>query len=355
MNFGLVGWASTTGVGGINSDIASLAPWVSHWLVPKHPKMPAHQPFLDKASSKKIIQVGARAKETVIDEFLREVDGILYVEKPCLQDECNIVSEAKKRNKLVIGIPMWEWWPERASWALETDVLWAVSDFTNRYLNSLSDILYVQGYKHRWRGNVIGDRWGVDLTEFAFTQRESAGRFVFINGNGGYKLRKASDVVFKAFSRPGAPPLEVFTQQKERIAEISSENIMLVENNFRDRTDVYGTGDVFLFPSYWEGLGLGLYEAQAMGGVVITTRHPPMNECMSPYLVGIEKLASETLGGKKIIKAVPSVDELYEMSCSLYKKSIVDDSIAARRKMEDSFDLRKVLSQVYASVLSIAG
>ena len=347
MNFGLVGWAIASGNGGMNSDIASLASWITHWLIPAHPKSANHQPYLENQSATKLVHCRLAGDEDIYLKFLDEVDGIVYVEHPCLRDNFDIVERAKKMGKLVVGIPMWEWWPERKPWAMQTDILWAVTPFTNRYLKSLSDVLYVHGWKHRWRNHVIGDRWGVNLADFPFRQRTEAKNFVFINGNGGYKMRKASDVVFEAFSMPGAPPLTVYTQQTETIAKNISDNITIIDRNFPERKDVYDDGDVFLFPSYWEGLCHGIYEGQASGGLVITTDHPPMNECGTPFLIPIEHSGQEDLAGKKIIKVVPSAEMLHQCSLAVRSADIAQISNSGRENIVNNFDLRGSLQKIH--------
>jgi len=352
MNIGLIGWAIASGNGGMNSDIATLASWITHWLVPQHPNSKNHQEYLDKAQSKKVIECKLTGDNAVYDKFLDEVDGILYVEYPCLKGEYDIVAEAKKKGKLVIGIPMWEWWPERKPWSLQTDVLWAVTQTTHEYLQSLSMLLFMHGYEHAWKGQIFGNRWGVNINDFKYNLRTKANSFVFINGNGGYKLRKASDVVFEAFSRPGAPPLTVYTQ-KDNIAQIKSSNITLIDNNFPTRSEVYSEGDVFLFTSYWEGLCHGIYEGQASGGLVVTTDHPPMNECGTPFLVPVEKYLQEDLSGKKICKAVPSAAILYSICKKLYKKDIAELSETGRSNIETRFDLRNTLDDLYTSAVHV--
>lgn len=349
MNIGLVGWGCTTGNGGMNSDIASLATWVTHWLVPKHPSLPNHEPYLERArkNNTQIIEAPLKSDFHHVHDFLDLVDGILYIEHPCYKDDFNIVLEAKKKGKVVIGIPMWEWWPERKDWALQTDILWAVTNFTNQYLTSLSNVLFTHGWQHNWRNRVIGNKWGVNLDCFQFSQRTKAERFVFINGNGGYKLRKASDIVAKAFAKPGAPPLVVYTQQQEQIALFNSSNVEIIHKNFPEREDVYADGDVFLFPSYWEGLCHGIYEAQAVGGLVITSKQPPMNECGSPYLVGIDRYEQEDLSGKKIVKAVPDVGDLYDICCCLSQQDITIHSMKSRQLIEQKYNLRQNLKSIY--------
>lgn len=356
MNFGLVGWGCTTGNGGMNSDLASFATWVSHWLIPEHPKLPNHKEYLDRArkAGTTIIETTLKPNKAVIDSFLDAVDALIYIEHPCYKDDgYNIVLEAKKKNKIVVGIPMWEWWPERKNWSLKTDILIAVTNFTKKYLDALSNTLHCHGYIHNWHGNVISTKWGVNLECFKFKERKVANKFVFINGNGGHKLRKASDIVSEVFSRKGAPPLLVYSQQKEKIAQFSSPNIEVVYRNFSNREDVYFEGDVFLFPSYWEGLCHGVYEAQAVGGIVVTSSQPPMNECGSPYLVGVSRYEQEDLSGKKILKSVPDSDDLYNICRSLYRADIRSESQINRNRIESEYDLRANVNSLYYLILSV--
>lgn len=352
MNIGLVGWGIASGNGGMNSDIISLASWVTHWLIPNHPRSANHPDYLERGREKIIVECKLSDDNDIYNKFLDEVDGILYIEHPCITGEYDIVSEANKRGKIVIGIPMWEWWPERKSWALNTDMLWAVTKASNEYLRALSMTLFMHGYHHSWRGHVFGSSWGVNLEDFPFRKRSRADKFVFINGNGGYKLRKASDIVFDAFSRPGAPPLLVYTQSSN-IANFSCKNITLIDRNFPRRMDVYSDGDIFLFPSYWEGLCHGIYEGQASGGVVVTSDHPPMNECGTPFLISIEKYLQEDLSGKKICKAVPDSSMLYTICKKIYQKEISDLSMQGRNNIEQNFNLRETLDSLYWAILNV--
>ena len=117
--------------------------------------------------------------------------------------------------------------------------------------------------------------------------------------------------------------------------------------------DVYSEGDVFLFPSYWEGLCHGIYEGQASGGLVVTTDHPPMNECGTPFLVSVEKLMQEELSGKKICKAVPDSSMLYSICKKIYKKDISDISASGRKNIENNFNLSDTLESLYYVILNI--
>lgn len=357
MNFGLVGWGIASGNGGMNTDIAVLAPWVTHWLVVAQPNIENHDPYLTKASSKvEIIHCKHERDHGIYDKFLDKIDGLLYIEHPIIKNEndYDIVHEAKKKGKLVVGIPMWEWWPERKRWALETDILWAVTKFTNRYLKSLSDILYVHGYQHNWRGRVIGDVWGVNLDDFPYRKREKIEKIVFINGNGGYKLRKASDIVFEAFIKPGAPPLKVYTQLDNIAKYDLTSNIEIIDKTFPDRKDVYTEGDLFLFPSYWEGLCHGIYEAQASGGLVITTDHEPMNECGTNLLLPVDEIMQEDLSGKKILKTAASAEDLYKICKSIFGVDFSEINSLSITHFKRKYDLKENLKLIYIQITHLA-
>ena len=49
MRLGLVGWGIASGNGGMNTDIACLSEFVTKWLIPKHPKLPLHDPYVKRA------------------------------------------------------------------------------------------------------------------------------------------------------------------------------------------------------------------------------------------------------------------------------------------------------------------
>jgi glycosyltransferase involved in cell wall biosynthesis len=349
MNFGLVGWGIASGNGGMNHDICSLSSWVTHWLIPEHPKSKNHAEYIDHLAGKNIIHCKLHGDEDKYNKFLDEINGLIYVEHPCLKEEYDIVLEAKKRDILVVGIPMWEWWPERKPWAFKTDILWSVTEFTNSYLKSLSNVLYTHGWEHNWRGNVMGDKWGVNLNDFPYRERAKAERLVFIYGNGGYKDRKASSLVLDAFSKPNSPDLTIYSQGQD--IQITTPNIRLINKNFPNRSDVYADGDVFLFPSYWEGLCHGLYEAQASGGAVITTDHVPMNECGTDYLIPVVNFLQEDLSGKKIMKAVGSSMYLNKLCADLKGRDIKNISKNGRERILKHYDLESNLAKLYDSLL----
>jgi glycosyltransferase involved in cell wall biosynthesis len=74
---------------------------------------------------------------------------------------------------------------------------------------------------------------------------------------------------------------------------------------------VFGAADVCVAPSRWEGLGLHLYEAMALGLPVITNDNPPMNEVVRDGENGLLVKGRRRGRAKSGIPAyVPSVRDL---------------------------------------------
>ena len=112
MRLGLVGWGVASGNGGMNTDIACLGDFVTKWLIPKHPKLPLHDPYINRAKSSVDITFLNPTDDfdAVIDEFSENIDGLLYVEHPIFNIhpyKFDIVEKFHAKNKKVFGIPMW--------------------------------------------------------------------------------------------------------------------------------------------------------------------------------------------------------------------------------------------------------
>ena len=90
------------------------------------------------------------------------------------------------------------------------------------------------------------------------------------------KMRESSkDPLFLVMA--GAPPTtEMVSLAKELNLEDKIEFIVDCEDETIDQ--LYSAGDCFLFPSYREGFGWPILEAQSCGCPTITSDRPPMNE-----------------------------------------------------------------------------
>jgi glycosyltransferase involved in cell wall biosynthesis len=132
--------------------------------------------------------------------------------------------------------------------------------------------------------------WGTDLDVFrprgfGLVQPET---LTFFHSAGMSPPRKGTDLVVRAFDRLQGPVrLVIHTQHP--LESCFPELTPVLERRTRDGTleirqqtvtapGLYHLGDVYVYPSRLDGIGLTVAEAFACGLPVITVDHPPMNE-----------------------------------------------------------------------------
>ena len=354
MRLGLIGWGVASGNGGMNTDIACLSEFVTKWLVPQHPKFTNHETYLSRAKEHvelNFVKPGDNY-DKVIDNFCENIDGVLYIEHPIfhLKDyNYDIVNKIHRKDKKVFAIPMWEWWPEENSWAVNTDAIWAVTNYTNKYMHSLANILGSRGINASWRNSIFGNKWGVNFNDFSYQNREHANEIVFVRGNAGYKDRKAGDLIIPELTELALnSQFQVTIYSQADLQEItgSPKNLKVIQKVFPDRKSLYDNGDIFIFCSHWEGLCHGIYEASYSGGLVLTTNSEPMDECKPAFLVDVENISTIRLG-KNIKKAIPSMKNMRNILCSLQGKNISHLSYEAHKWISTERDLSVTLSDMY--------
>ncbi len=137
--------------------------------------------------------------------------------------------------------------------------------------------------------------WGTDCQLFRPSghpiDRQSLA-FFHSAGMGGVNLRKGTDVVVKAFVKAsGAARLIVHSQVGlDQYGDIAS----LIQQDRRiefihatvTAPGLYHLGDVYVYPTRLEGIGLTIAEALACGLPVITTDEAPMNEFVVDGVTG---------------------------------------------------------------------
>jgi len=142
--------------------------------------------------------------------------------------------------------------------------------------------------------------WGVDTDYFSPGPRQhslshSGDPLVIVHsaGMGGPNDRKGTDLALKAFSGLQGParlllhsqlPLDQWPQSWTEVIAADS-RIEALTGPINPR-DLYRLGDLYLYPSRLEGIGLTLPEALACGLAAITTDAAPMNEFVQEGLTG---------------------------------------------------------------------
>ena len=136
--------------------------------------------------------------------------------------------------------------------------------------------------------------WGTDI-ELFYPRSPSPRSYdgtIFFHSAGMSPYRKGTDLVLKAFSRlSGKAHLILHLQVGafESIAEVEALALELVMQGrltiYSDEVSapgLYHLGDVYVYPSRLDGIGLTQAEALACGLPLIVPDNPPMNEFITP-------------------------------------------------------------------------
>ena len=156
------------------------------------------------------------------------------------------------------------------------------------------DVVYsvTEAERERYRGFGLETPrvpWGIH-PELLVTEAERADdglvRFVFPGGFLGH--RKPAEPVIEAFTAAEGEHLRLLVKaqvERSRLDEIvplveadDRIELLLEDQPWDEHLRTIASCDVSVSPSRWEGLGLPLYEAVALGLPTITNDDPPMNE-----------------------------------------------------------------------------
>ena len=144
--------------------------------------------------------------------------------------------------------------------------------------------------------------WGTDINICVPKKKsDSVEGITFFHsaGMGGVNLRKGTDILVKVFQDvKGATKLvihsQVGIQKYPSVADLiqNDERIKFIKDTI-PLPGLYHLGDVYVYPTRLEGIGLSIIEALACGLPVITTDNPPMNDFVvhrkTGYLVKVNK------------------------------------------------------------------
>jgi glycosyltransferase involved in cell wall biosynthesis len=159
--------------------------------------------------------------------------------------------------------------------------------------------------------NAVYIPWGTDVTLFKQSSiKDKYKKVIFFHNAGflGKNKRKGTVELLKAFRRIKNKDKRLIIHSQVSLAglgaryffySIFSPRIKIIRKN------IYGLfhlGDVYVYPTKHEGIGLTICEALASGTPVITTNSPPMNEFIIDGYNG--KLI-------KVLKYVPRSDNHY--------------------------------------------
>ncbi|MCX6403728.1 MAG: glycosyltransferase family 4 protein [Actinobacteria bacterium] len=181
---------------------------------------------------------------------------------------------------------------------------------------ALYDFLICNTRKHfsafSWHPGVTYIPWGTDLTTFQPIENSSAHPQVvtFFHSGGISPQRKGCDLVLRAFhALRGDSKLVIHAQQRLRavfpnLVDVIDELVAAGRLEIHERTvsapGLFHMGDVYVYPTRLEGIGLTILEAAACGLPVIATDYGPMNEFVkhgdNGRVVEVERLVARPDG-----------------------------------------------------------
>jgi glycosyltransferase involved in cell wall biosynthesis len=244
MKIGLVGYNCNTGLGEVNRQIAKYGR-VDKWLIKPHRK-PLNQEIILGVE-----ETYCPAYDTPkIREFVKSVDCLLFVETPYYD---NLIEIAKEEKKRLVCIPMQEWFPtELGSWTNQLDLVIC----PNQYSYDLFSSTF----------NCVKFPWPIDLAKFRYVPRTLCNRFLFLNGNGGFKGRKGLETLKESLRIWPEMPVIVRSQVDTFLG-----SKYLLSGELSSNVELYRDGDVLICPHYTDGLALEPMEAAACGVPTIIT------------------------------------------------------------------------------------
>lgn len=147
-----------------------------------------------------------------------------------------------------------------------------------------------------WHPQCLYVPWGTDISVFTPRWKSpSEEERVFFHSAGMNPWRKGTDLVLSAFSQLDCThtnpwKLIIHTQKSldtlpnvsQLIARLQNEGRLEVFEQDVTAPGLYHLGDVYVYPSRLDGIGLTVAEALACGLPVILPDNPPMNEFLYP-------------------------------------------------------------------------
>ena len=220
-----------------------------------------------------------------------------------------------------------------------------------------------QWFKENKLESPIYIKWGVILQNFPFLKRIVNGHVKFyINlGSGtdrkGYQFipkalnKMQGNIVIRKLSPKNKSYKFIFSSQKKSELNIDTKFLKAINNNNNceiiyktannQKGGLYNLGDIYIYPSTMEGVGLTITEAMSTGMPVVTTNYPTMNEWFDDdkegRLINISKKKKTALA---IEKVYPNINHLAEIMVDYIDNpyKVTEHSLNARRRIENDYN-----------------
>ena len=279
MNVGVISYANASGHGNLIYSLKEMLPEMSQMIIPNRIKdvtlcykshendYRATQNILPLESPRVYSMPPIAELEAWLD--MADLDAVLLIEFPFNWD---FMPELKRRGIKIMMMPLFDCYPLYAYQHVELIDGWiAPTGVAYRYLKQQFDNVYRLAVP-------------INTEQYAFKERgHNTGKFLHNGGYLGVGGRKSTGLVCKAFKelKVTMPGIKLTVNMQVPFGCADDEDIEYNICNVSHPESLYEEGDVFVYPSTAEGIGLQILEAMSCGFPVITTNHPPMNEYIS--------------------------------------------------------------------------
>ncbi|MFC1761266.1 glycosyltransferase family 4 protein [Planctomycetota bacterium] len=199
--------------------------------------------------------------------------------------------------------------------------------------------------------NAIYLQWGTNIDMFhpQLSLHDQVNYVKFFH-SAGWNNRRGLDLLLKAFKIVKGDcrliihcqiPLNQFPSEIQK--DIESDERIAVINETVSAPGLYHLGDVYVYPSRLDGIGLTVAEALSCGLPVVTTDCPPMNEFIFDGINGrTVKIERYYTRKNKYFWPVAEVD-IYDLAMKMQEfvdspEEIIRYKIDARKSAEEKFD-----------------
>ena len=206
--------------------------------------------------------------------------------------------------------------------------------------------------------------WGTDIDLFRPQSKKDAeaSSVVFFHSAGMNPIRKGTDSTIRAFAAIDDPNSRLLIHTQERLsAYLDDEVCRIAERHPRisvvqktvPAPGLYTEGDVYVYPSILDGLGLTVVEALACGLPCIVSDNAPMNEFVQPgvngRLITIDYLYARSDGyfWPQCKISLSSLEEELQFYL-LHRSSIESEKVKARQSAEEQYNWKDRYKQICA-------
>lgn len=222
----------------------------------------------------------------------------------------------------------------------------------------------------KWHPQAFYIPWGTDTHLFYPKERKGNSQIInFFHSCGMNPLRKGTDLLLKAFDMVDRKVSKLiihsqvdlksfFPEQKDLIDKFLREGSLELMEKTVSAPGLYHLGDVYVYPSRLEGIGLTIAEAISCGLPVIVTNEEPMSEFVQSSDAG--KLVDVELYEKRVdnyywAQSIASIDKLAEqMDYYIENKDQIKElKNGARKYAEANLNWSKNLKQFDKNLIKI--